>query len=691
MKKTVKPHLGGEVQYFRLPRDRWEQALDQLIESGGNTVSTYIPWGWHEPLEGRVDMTGETHPCRDLVGFLELVKDRNLDLRARPGPYINAETTGQGHPLWLLDGYPNMLVHGQDGKPLPQSACYFGTPVSYLNSDYLAKVKGWFKNVCAVIKDFPGLISFQVDNEISYNIMHVSKEKGATYLLDYAPYITRKGGLFQQYLEKKYRSVDALIRAYRRRVRKFADVRPPTGPGKGTEGDFVATVDWLDFKEWMMAEFLRRLMEMAHGFGIRAPFVVNSPIIDDSCVYRFYKHCSDRRWEVIAGLDLYPGCVRPEELGWMQSMVEFARSTGCRRPAGIEICACEIYFRHHWIQEKFDYEALFKLLTATGLIDLNYYWFADGENFEGFGCLGPRQVYSAPITRDGKKRYQYHVLKENNDFILKNPQIYDMKTKYQAALTYDDLYSQASRFASPYATDWHSEFIHGEENTGGLIDLLGAENIAAQMINVNDDFKKVEAPTLVMTTYRFWRRGLHRKVADYVEKGGNVVILGRLPDLDEQLFPYGDFVKWSGIIPDVVWPEHPRALRTVSAVRFQGEDYQFHSKVQTYKLGPGCEAFAWVDGNRPCGVMVKKGKGTLRIFGAIPRLFMEASRTFIRKLLNGPDPDGLYRYVRENKRYRFTTLLNVSDFKKTAEVDRKKVAVGPRSARFVLNRKKGKE
>ena len=689
------PRLSGEVQYFRIPRERWERVLDLLVAAGCNTVSTYIPWGWHEPTEGRRDFTGATHPCRNLVGFLELARRRKLGLAARPGPYINAETTGQGHPLWLLNGHPDLLVHGPDRRPLPNNACYFGTPVSYLNPAYLARVRGWYRAVCAIVRDYPHLRSFQVDNEVSYNIMHVSKEKGATYLLDYAPYIVRRGGLFQQYLRRKYGDVAALRRAWRAKMRGFEAAEPPVGPGAGTDGDFVRTVDWLDFKEWGMAEFLRRLMEFAHEAGIRVPFVVNSPLIDDTCVYRFHRHLRDPRWSVIAALDLYPGCVRPEELGWMQSMVEFARSTGCDRPAGAEICACEIYFRHHWIQERFDYEALFRLLTATGLVDINYYWFADGENFEGFGCLGPRQVYNAPVTREGRTRGQYGVLRANNRFIRQHPEIRGMRTRYRVALAYDELYSQASRFAHPRATDWHAEFIHGEENMGGLIDLLGAENIAAQMIHATDDWSRVEAPTLVIAAYDFWRRGLAGKVRRYVEAGGDAVIFGRLPTLDEQLFPYDDLAAWSGIRPAGVYPESLRALRTVSIVRFADEDYQFHSKVQTYRLTDGAEPIAFVGGGtgeqlaelRVAGARVRRGRGTLRVFGAIPRLFMEASRTFIRRFLGGPDPRGLYRYVRESDSHEFTTLLNVSDGDRAARIGGRRVLVGRRSGRFVVTKK----
>ena len=71
-----------------------------------------------------------------------------------------------------------------------------------------------------------------------------------------------------------------------------------------------------------------------------------------------------------------------------------------------------------------------------------------------------------------------------------------------------------------------------------------------------------------------------------------------------------------GIEPAGVYPEHPRALRTVSVVRFEGEDYQFHSKVQTYRLGAGATPLAWVDGDRVCGAEVRIGKGRLRVFGA---------------------------------------------------------------------------
>ena len=50
----------AEIHYFRVPRDLWELMLLRARQFGADTISTYIPWGFHEMEEGRVDLTGET-------------------------------------------------------------------------------------------------------------------------------------------------------------------------------------------------------------------------------------------------------------------------------------------------------------------------------------------------------------------------------------------------------------------------------------------------------------------------------------------------------------------------------------------------------------------------------------------------------------------------------------------------------
>ena len=38
----------GEIHYFRIKRELWDKHLEAAREAGLTTVSTYVPWAWHE-------------------------------------------------------------------------------------------------------------------------------------------------------------------------------------------------------------------------------------------------------------------------------------------------------------------------------------------------------------------------------------------------------------------------------------------------------------------------------------------------------------------------------------------------------------------------------------------------------------------------------------------------------------------
>jgi len=82
---------GGEIHYFRLRKEYWRHRIETLKETHMNTVSSYMPWFWHEPEEGKVDLEGKTVPERDLRGFLEICADAGVKVIARPGPFVNSE------------------------------------------------------------------------------------------------------------------------------------------------------------------------------------------------------------------------------------------------------------------------------------------------------------------------------------------------------------------------------------------------------------------------------------------------------------------------------------------------------------------------------------------------------------------------------------------------------------------------
>jgi hypothetical protein len=87
----------GESHYFRHTADTWEDVLWRIKRAGLNTVSTYVAWNRHEPVEGRFDFSGDL----DLGHYLDLAREIGLYAFVRPGPYICSEWTGGGFPGWL--------------------------------------------------------------------------------------------------------------------------------------------------------------------------------------------------------------------------------------------------------------------------------------------------------------------------------------------------------------------------------------------------------------------------------------------------------------------------------------------------------------------------------------------------------------------------------------------------------------
>jgi hypothetical protein len=89
--------LSGDVPYFRLPKAEWKHVLAQAKQTGLNSISTYIPWNVHEPVEGQWCWSEEA----DLEGFLKLAKSMDLLVIAKPGPFIRTDWSFGGFPAWL--------------------------------------------------------------------------------------------------------------------------------------------------------------------------------------------------------------------------------------------------------------------------------------------------------------------------------------------------------------------------------------------------------------------------------------------------------------------------------------------------------------------------------------------------------------------------------------------------------------
>ncbi|MFX0079109.1 MAG: beta-galactosidase, partial [Candidatus Hermodarchaeota archaeon] len=91
------PLYSGSVDYWRIPKDKWEGVLERISALGIRFISTAVPWNLHEVASDLFDF-GTTDKQRDIEGFLTLCREKGLYVTVRPGPNVNAELNYYGYP-----------------------------------------------------------------------------------------------------------------------------------------------------------------------------------------------------------------------------------------------------------------------------------------------------------------------------------------------------------------------------------------------------------------------------------------------------------------------------------------------------------------------------------------------------------------------------------------------------------------
>ncbi|KAJ1305575.1 hypothetical protein OPQ81_000575 [Rhizoctonia solani] len=124
--------FSGEFHPWRLPSiPLWRDVLEKMKAGGFNAVSIYLHWGITEGKPGVLNFEGH----RSVTKFLDIAKDVGILVIVRPGPYINAETSGGGFPGWLTNFKDAARSNGTDftaaWKPYIRAVSKFVTPYQY--------------------------------------------------------------------------------------------------------------------------------------------------------------------------------------------------------------------------------------------------------------------------------------------------------------------------------------------------------------------------------------------------------------------------------------------------------------------------------------------------------------------------------------------------------------------------------
>jgi beta-galactosidase GanA len=98
--------LSGSLHYHRCHPSLWRDRLKRMRAMGLNTVSSYIPWTFHETDEGVFNFSGD----RNITDFVVTAQEEGLMVMLRMGPYMCGETDFGGLPWWLLNQDPPVTI-----------------------------------------------------------------------------------------------------------------------------------------------------------------------------------------------------------------------------------------------------------------------------------------------------------------------------------------------------------------------------------------------------------------------------------------------------------------------------------------------------------------------------------------------------------------------------------------------------
>lgn len=140
--------FSGEFHYWRIPvPGLWRDILEKIKAAGFTAFSFYSNWAYHAPNNETLDFSTGAH---DITPLYELAEELGLYILVRPGPYVNAETTAGGFPLWLTTGDYGSL-RNNDTRYTKAWTPYF-TEMSKITSRYQ-------------VTDGHNTIAYQIENE----------------------------------------------------------------------------------------------------------------------------------------------------------------------------------------------------------------------------------------------------------------------------------------------------------------------------------------------------------------------------------------------------------------------------------------------------------------------------------------------------------------------------------------------
>lgn len=601
----------GEVHYFRLRPETWALHLKKAKQANLNTISTYIPWDWHEYEEGKFDFTGETNPQRNLIGFIELCKKNDLFLIVRPGPYVHAEYKDDGIPGWLLSSHPEIFAIRKDGRPFGHAR------TTLMHPTFLRYTKLWYDKVFDIIKENQVtrgggvVILVQLCNEAA---LFPWLEKEADYsdiALEY----------YRKFLSDKYKKVSRLNAIYKTKYKSFSSVAPSLG-SVSRLSELALELDWHQFWRRYYAMYLEYLMKEAVKRGIQVPLTHNLPgwVLGRGIEYllniTMYQDVAKLYPKVILTVDHIPENVSYRNFhdgALIQQMTKAVQD----KNAPVFVAEMQSGTREHNVVTYPDeLELFYKASLAYGACGMNFYMFSQGKNPRLKSAVGPTFYWQTPLDYDGKEGLLYPIIRRLGKFtssfgnLLVNAKadpkvaLLIYKPYYHSELTrYYDLEKLGLMFGSKYLMD--SIFFEGIAKALKRLncdyDILDLEQCKGK------DLSKYKQVWIVSAEYM--DADSQKLLIQYISNGGRLIILPCVPKYDLSFKPC-EILKQALKLGE----EKLARPRTPKIDFFDVKEISVLSPIQVFNE-PSAQPIALLEDGKVCGIIKHVAGGTALILG----------------------------------------------------------------------------
>lgn len=526
------PFISGEFHYFRVPKKDWKERLLLLKASGANAVATYIPWIIHEPEEGRILF--DDIPERSLTDFLSLCNELGVMVIARPGPYAYSELRRDGLPFWLGDNYPELLAHGPNGESGGARRT-----VSYLHPLFLEKARRYLRAVAEKIRPFLApnggcVVMVQADNEIG----------GAQIWRGYLD-CNREGmgigaedGHYVRFLREKYGDAEHLNRHYGTAYAAFTEVDPFRNTPKS---DPVCRArfetDYVNFYRSTLETYIHTICEWFAEDGLNVPYCTNAGGANWTALLRDLP-AQNARHPFLLGVDSYY-CLSPAAGISMtpEKTVRYLGSLDQLRAIGMPPMLMELQSGSMSCYPPIladNLQQFYMTYWALGMKGANYYVFTGGPNFENTGANTDVYDYHAPVSATGEIRPLYYAQKQCNAFAADHPRLLSAEKVCDVQIGFRweaEQFQVCRRLVDRNRVDGLGLFAQ----TDALKLSLALAGWQTKLVEIGDD-PDPRVPLILPCDDRMSAEN-QRAVIRFLEKGGDLILLPVVPELDEDLLP----------------------------------------------------------------------------------------------------------------------------------------------------------